>query len=277
MGDGHLRAWRVATAAFTLLCMVASSAQQAAPLRFDVATVRRNNSGLNTTDFSMQPGGRFGTTNAPLREIIQIAYGVSALRLIAPDWTASERFDIVARKEGDPTRDELLGMVRELLVDRFGLVVHSEMREMPIYALVLARGDGSLGPRLRPATVDCAAIMAAAQKGAPLPPPRGRILCGRRGSPGRIEAGGLPMATIASGFSALVGRLVFDRTSLPGDYDFDLDYAPEVRDAATPPPAQRDAPSIFTAVQEQLGLRFESTRGAVDVLVVDKVERPSAD
>jgi uncharacterized protein (TIGR03435 family) len=111
--------------------------------------------------------------------------------------------------------------------------------------------------------------MAAAQKGTP-PPRSDRILCGSRGGPGTIAIGGMTMDQIAAGFWTRLGRVVINRTGLQGNFDLDLEFAP---DLATP----SDSPSIFTAVEEQLGLKLESTKGPVDVLVVERVERPVED
>ena len=230
----------------------------------------------------MPPGGQFTATNAPLREIIRAAYSPLPDFLIvgAPDWIRTERFDIVAKAEGNPERAQLFLMLRTLLTDRVKLAVHRETREIPIYALVRVKPGGPLGPRLRSAAVDCVALMAAAQKGTPLPPSN-RILCGTRARAGTIAIGGMTMDQISSGLWPQLGRVVVDRTGLQGSFDLDLDFAPESPAAASTgapdAPPQSDAPSIFTAVQEQLGLKLESTRGPVEVLVIDRVERPTED
>jgi len=256
------------------------SAQSPTP-SFEAASVKVNRSGSREVNFGMPGGGRFAATNAPLREIIRVAYGVPDFLIAgAPDWIRAERFDIVARADGSPEREQLFLMLRTLLADRFKLAIRRETRELPQYALVRVKPDGPLGARLRPAAADCAAIMAAAQKGTP-PPRSDRILCGSRGGPGTLAIGGMTMDQIASGFWTRLGRVVINRTELQGTFDLDLDFAPEPpAGAPTPsldaaPPA--DSPSIFTAVQEQLGLKLESTRGPVKVLVVDRVERPTED
>jgi uncharacterized protein (TIGR03435 family) len=216
----------------------------------------------------MPGGGRFSATNVPLREIIRVAYSVPDFVIVdAPGWTSSERFDIVAKADGAPERDELFQMLRSLLADRFKLAVRREKRELPQYTLVRARPDGPLGSRLRPSTVDCPALLSAAQKGTPIPK-SSRILCGRQGRPGQMIVGGQTMDQIAEGFWGPLQRVVVNRTGIAGSFDLDLDYAP---DASVP----SDAPSIFTAVQEQLGLKLESTTGPVDVLVIAGVQRPT--
>jgi uncharacterized protein (TIGR03435 family) len=273
---------RHAAIAGLLMSLVALAAAQQATPSFEVATIKPNHSGLPFVNFGMPPGGQFTATNAPLREIIRAAYGPLPDFLIvgAPDWIRTERFDIVAKAEANPERAQLFLMLRTLLTDRVKLAVHREMREIPIYALVRVKPGGPLGPRLRPAAVDCVALMAAAQKGTPLPPSN-RILCGTRARAGTIAIGGMTMDQIALGLWPQLGRVVVDRTGLQGSFDLDLDFGLESPAAgstgASDAPPQSDAPSIFTAVQEQLGLKLESTRGPVEVLVIDRVERPTED
>ena len=166
-------------------------------------------------------------------------------------------------------------MMRNLLTDRFKLVVHREQREMPVYVLVTARADKTLGPRMRPVDVDCAAevarAMAARRGGAPPPSdPNKMPLCGMRTRPGNVMARGTTLQQLTRNLSQFLGRAVVDRTGLNGTFDLDLEWSPEQTADAT-------GPSIFTAVQEQLSLKLESQRAPVDVLVIDRVERPSPD
>jgi uncharacterized protein (TIGR03435 family) len=253
----------------TVLLALAAHAAAQQPAAFDVASVKANHSGLPTVNFGMPGGGRFTATNAPLRELIRVAFDNLPDFLIpdAPDWIRVERFDIVAKAEGAADRDQLFAMIRTLLTDRFKVATHRETRELPQYTLVRAKPDGALGPRLRPAAADCAAIMAAAQNGTP-PPRSDRVLCGSRNRPGLLAIGGMTMDRIARGLWTQLGRVVIDRTGLQGSYDLDLEFAP---DLSTP----SDLTSIFTAVQEQLGLKLESTKGPVEVIVIDHVERPT--
>jgi uncharacterized protein (TIGR03435 family) len=169
--------------------------------------------------------------------------------------------------------------MRTLLAERFKLAVHPETREMDIYALVVARQDGKLGPALKPTTQDCAAIVAAGRGGPPPGPPDSNspVVCGMRGLPGRLVAGAMPMSLLASNLSGQVQRIVVDRTGLTGAWDFEMTYAPERPINPPPgvefPPADPNAPSLVTAIQEQLGLRLQSTKGPVEVLVVDRIEQ----
>jgi uncharacterized protein (TIGR03435 family) len=184
-----------------------------------------------------------------------------------------------------------------VLVDRFKLAVHNESRELPIYELVKARSDGKLGPQLHPATVDCAALAAARGRGAPPPGgpgpggpgfgPGGRPVCGMMVGPANLAAGGQSMAQFAALLSGRVQRVVIDRTGLTGNFDFDLTWTPDQMPQGQPgppppgapplPPIDPNGPSIFTAVQEQLGLKLESTKGPVDVVVIDRAEQPTED
>jgi uncharacterized protein (TIGR03435 family) len=204
-------------------------------------------------------------------------------------------------------------MMKTLLAERFRLVAHAETREMPILALVLARSDGRLGPQLKKSAVDCAAL-AAPQRGGPppdgrggpppngrrgdgsglagrgTPPPAGtafslgeRPQCGGRGGFGQMIAGGLPISQFVTQLSQLTSRVVVDRTGLTGGYDIDLKWTPTPDQLPPgppppgfePPPVDPNGPSLFTALEEQLGLKLDAARGPVDVLVIDGIEPPT--
>jgi uncharacterized protein (TIGR03435 family) len=269
---------------------------------FEVASVKANKSGDNRIGIGFAPGGRFRATNVPLRELISAAYGtpqpLPAFQISGgPKWMESERFDIVAKAPGDPQPGpdgpprEMFTMLRNLLAERFQLAVHRESKEMPIYSLVVARSDGKLGPQLRPAATDCAALMAAtrARGGQPAPPAPGeRIPCGMRMFPGNLSGGSTSMTQLSNVLARFVSRTVIDRTGLTGNYDLDLQWTPDQmpqglgRGDAPPgapalPPIDPNGPSVFTAVQEQLGLKLESTKAPIDVLIVDRAEHPTED
>ena len=242
---------------------------------FEVASVRVNTSGSPISRMAAPTGtGRFEVTNAPVRMLILNAYGLPGFQLTGgPSWIDSVRVDVVARAATTVTRDEISRMVRGLLAERFNLAVHREQREMPVYSLVVARDDRRLGPRLHASTTDCA--IATAAGGAAPQLPSGQLLCTTRMSPASINAGGMTMARLAQTLSGIVGRVVTDETTLLGTYDLQLTFAPE---QPPPPgastPANPDAPSIFAALQEQLGLKLNTRRGMVDVLVIDRVDPP---
>jgi uncharacterized protein (TIGR03435 family) len=261
------------------------------PTTFEAASVRPNTSGIPDSTFRRQPGGRFNATNVTLRQLLTNAYQVQGFQLLnVPDWADRERFDIVAKINGNPPpmppgspNDPIWVAVRALLADRFKLVVHEESRELDLYALVMARADRKPGPSLRPSTQECERIMGEfARSGVPpTPPPGVEVFCGMRRSFGRVVAGGASMAMLARNLAPQLGRTVVDRTGLDGFWDFEMTFAQEnagpVPAGVELPPVDPDAPSIFTAMQEQLGLKLEATKGPVDVIIVDSVSRPMPD
>jgi uncharacterized protein (TIGR03435 family) len=175
-------------------------------------------------------------------------------------------------------------MIRALLAERFKLTVHNETKDLPIYALVMARSDGRLGPELHRSETDCAALMAAGRgRGAPPAPPQpgAPMPCGVRIGPGNLAAGGAALSQVASSLSMFVGRVVLDRTGLTGAFDINLTWTPDQMPQRPPGapdlPIDPNGPSIFTAVQEQLGLKLDSARGPVEMLVIDRAEHPVED
>lgn len=277
------------TGVVPMTLLLAVGQEPSASVVFEVAAVRPNKSGQRAAQIEDAPGGRYTATNAALRTLILRAYQISDEQLIgAPDWTRTERFDIDARLEREPPAvargeaGERLLALRSLLAERFKLEVHRETRQLSMYALVLARADRTPGPRLTPSSDTCSpesmeARIAAAQAGTPPPG-----VCGLRFTSGRIQAGGRPLSEFAKGLSGSpdVGRAVIDRTGLSGNWDIDLTYTPDRLPQGSPgqePPVfDPSGPSLFTALQEQLGLKLESTRGPMEVLVVDRVERLDA-
>jgi uncharacterized protein (TIGR03435 family) len=261
------------------------------PTTFEAASLKPNRSGDSGSTFRRLPGGRFNAINVTLRQLITNAYQIQGFQLVsAPEWIGEERFDIVAKIEGNPPpmppgspNDPMILAVRVLLEDRFKLVTHRETRQLDIYALVMARPDRRNGPALRQTQQDCERLMReVARTGVmPSPPPGTSVLCGSRGTFGRVDAGGVTMSMLANNLASQVGRIVVDRTGLEGGWDFELTFAPEARgplpSGVEPPPVEPDAPSLFTALQEQLGLKLESTKGPVEVLVIDGVSRPTPD
>jgi uncharacterized protein (TIGR03435 family) len=235
----------------------------------------------------MQPG-RFVAQNLTLRAIIKRAFsrpgsapnsGIDLLdQQIAggPEWVGTDKFDIVATTPGETQPAQMRLMIQRMLAERFQLAAHWESREMPVYLLIKARTDGTLGAAMRMTTdEECAASrgmpMTPPEPGKPAPPPPcGSIQFG----PGVMIARGAPTEWLAQTLVSVpvisgVDRPVLDRTSLTGNYGFTLKFAP-AQTANTDP----DRPSLFTALEEQLGLKLESTRAPVDVLVIDRVEKP---
>ena len=191
-----------------------------------------------------------------------------------PDWLRTERFDIDAIVEVRPLPPlpQFLLRIRTLLADRFKLVMHPERRELPIYRFVNARDDGRIGPKIRPTACkppDPTIPNSAANAGV-----GGGSTCGNRIGAFSMSIGGNTMNGFANqlGRLSVVGRPVVNATNLTGSFDWELTWAP---DPATGGGAALDAVSIFTALQEQLGLKLEPSRGPVELLVIDSVERPT--
>jgi uncharacterized protein (TIGR03435 family) len=181
--------------------------------------------------------------------------------------------------------------IRNLLKDRFKLVTHQETRELPVYNLVLVRGNGRLGPSLKESSVECQAALKdyyeAVRRGMPAQAPPSTVARCTSSQPGIGTVGlrGQPMSSFALMVAQFVDRHVIDRTGLTGFYDLTLKWTQEPAvgtswfgvPPASPPPADPDAPNIFTAVQEQLGLKLEAGRGPVEVVVIDRLEKPALD
>jgi uncharacterized protein (TIGR03435 family) len=267
----------VCLVAGTLALPVSSGLRAQSTNAFEVASVKLNASGAPGIDIDTQPGGRVTITNATLRNLITFGYRIQDSQLVGgPDWARTARFDVVAKAGKEATTEELLAMLRPLLGERFKLVMHNESRELPIYALVAPRAGGRTG-QLKTSDVDCAGLPGTGSRG-----------CAFSVRFGNISARGMPVARLAAVLSQFAGRIVVDRTGIIGPHDFDLTWTPDQfrgRQTAPgePPPQVNGAivdangPSLFTAIQEQLGLKLESTKGPVDVLVIDGAERPSAD
>jgi uncharacterized protein (TIGR03435 family) len=222
-----------------------------------------------------------------MRALITVAHGVRPDRIVgSPAWFDRERFDINARAPVNTPDNLLRPMLRTLLAERFRFVFHTEMREMPVYALVADRGNGKQGPNLKASTqCDPDAINTLGPRtGDPAVPIGKRPCTVISGFDGRgtafITGGARPIAAVVEalqnpGLQGTVDRPVLDRTGLTGTYDFDLRFAaPSLRGASPDAPA---LPSIFTALQEQLGLKLETSRGPVEMFVIDSVERPTPD
>ena len=237
---------------------------QEAPVRFDAASIKPNVSrdgsfGVHSTN------GQIRATNVPLMRLVTDAYQLQVFQIVgAPAWVTRDRFDVAARASGIET-DQYRPMLRQLLAERFQLAAHTETRELPIFALVLVR-EGRLGPKLAVSKVDCATAERTGQ------------FCGTDVNTGAnnraMRAASLRISDLAARLSQYVGQTVVDKTGLAGEYDLELAWTSDV----TRPPLPGDSgPSIFTALQEQLGLKLDSEKGPVEVLVIDRVEQPTAD
>lgn len=278
--------------ALSIVALTAKAQSPAADPAFDVVSVKRNTSGGPM--LQRNTPGNIAMFNVPVRQLVRLAYQLQDFQIVgAPDWANTDRFDIEGRFEPPPPgpppqTPRMLLMLRTLLRDRFGMVARMETRQMPILALRLVRADGRPGPQLKPAAVDCAALNGARGRGpAGSPPPFSlgeRPACGDRMGFGQLLAGGMPMSRLATQIlSQLTGRIVVDRTGLTGGYDIDLKWTP-TPDQLPPgppppgvelPPIDPNGPSLFAALQEQLGLKLDAERGPVEVLVIDRLQQPA--
>jgi bla regulator protein blaR1 len=272
---------------------------------FDVASVKPNiSSDRAHANFALDPwdsypaaGGLLSVTNFPLSDYISFAFKLPpsqdpSLRSQMPKWATEERFDVQARAEGSPTKDQMRLMMQSLLADRFKLAVHTENRQAPVFGLVLAK-PGKTGADLQPHSNErpCAnAYPSAPTAGsAPTSPAKsvdGFSVCGilvaaRSSTPGRIRVGArnLTMDQIASMLPAVamgsLDRPILDQTGLVGSFDFSIEFTGGFKG---PSPDVQPDPSAITfleALQDQLGLKLKSQKGPVEVLVIDHVEKPS--
>jgi bla regulator protein BlaR1 len=251
------------------------------PLHFEVASIKPNNSGANTVDVRIAPGGRLWARNASLRILITSAYQIRDFQISGgPAWLGSARFDIETKNQGNPTETEVSQMLQTLLAERFQLKVHQETRDMPIYSLSI----GKNGPKLQPGIgKDC--FDPSTTGGPPPAPPPGQSMARPCGGfnmlSGRMAGAKVTMSRFAAVLSRYFGQTVMDKTGLDGTYDISLQWTPQETQALLRPgepgatPADPSGPSIFTAIQEQLGLKLDSQKGPVEILVIDRAERPA--
>jgi uncharacterized protein (TIGR03435 family) len=234
--------------------------------QFDVVSVKPSAPDEHNS-FMMQnlPGGTLRLAGVPLRMLIMQAYDVKAFQISGgPDWIRTDRWDIMAKSEGVEGRlpqAREYPMMQALMADRFQLKIHKETKEMPVYALVVDKKGSKL------------AVHTAGES---------QIRTGNGSL--SIKKGG--MAWLAALLSRELGRVVIDQTDLTGEYDYKLEWTPDPREGGPEsiglppepprPRAETNGPSIFTAIQEQLGLRLVSQKGPVEIVVIDSVEKPSA-
>lgn len=250
-------------------------------LTFDVASVKPSNPDGRNVMIHLTPGGGVNVTNTPLKVLIGIAYDIRPFQISGgPDWIGTERFDIQGKVDGGESQPDLFRMndadrrktekamqerLRSLLAERFQLVTRKETKEMPAYVLTVAKG----GHKLKPAPDNVTGPH------------------GMRMQRGRVEATSSTLEMVTRAISNELGRPVLDQTGLTGKFDFTLEWTPEMGGGGLlgggdgpggAPPASTDSsgPSIFTALQEQLGLKLESRKAPVEIVVIERVEKPSA-
>jgi uncharacterized protein (TIGR03435 family) len=226
---------------FAFLSVATAALAQSQPA-FEVASIKPTDPSSVGNQMFSQPGGRFRGINATLKSLIRYAYDVDDEQIIgAVGWMESAGFDIAA-KASDPNASDLRAMVRTLLADRFHLKFHNATRELAIYILSVSK----TGPKLT--AVDKAGL-------------------GVGGGNGKLNGRGADMATLARVLRARLGRVVYDHTGLAGFFTFQVNFAADDN-------VNSDAPSLFTALQEQLGLKLETQKGPVEVIIIDHAERP---
>lgn len=251
-----------------LLVTIAFAAALATAQSFEVISIKPSDPAANGTRVGIAPGGIFQARGVTLKGLIQQAYDVQDFQISGgPGWINTERFDIEAKgngpevSEGDLIKmtdeqrnqfqQQMLGRLRTMMTDRFQLRVHRENKEMPVYALVVSKN----GPKIVKTADDYTQESA---------------LSLRKSAVGTMELKGMqaPLASLARQLSNQVGRPVVDKTELKGNFDFKMTFAPDLGDS--------EGPSIFTALEEQMGLKLDPQRGPVEVLVIDGVGHPSA-
>jgi uncharacterized protein (TIGR03435 family) len=261
-------------------------------VRFELASVKPTKYVNGPMTLDVPARGALTATNYPVLGLINYAYGLKNRYQLSgnPEWLWSERFMIRALPPDDAPRDQIPQMMQTLLAERFKLRAHWETREQPIYALVVARGDGRLGPDLQRSQHDCAAFLATGANPLDASAPRdsrGRVLCSRFGRIGAAVGttiGGAPLSELVTwleNFGAAWGGLdrpIVDRTNLTGNFDASIEFAFRPGSLTVNPSANRvDVPDIYQAVQEQLGLKLDPQNAPARILVIDSVERPSED
>jgi len=237
-------------AKLTLLCVIASIAMFSKPRQtqkpsFDVASVKPNLSGNGFMDTTP---GRFIATGVPLRMLLREAYSLMDAQIVGgAGWINSDRWDVEGKVNADNQEtSHTREMVQSLIEDRFQLKFHHETRDLPVYELTVANGGTKMKLSANPN------------------PPRGRM--GR----GNIEGTGWSVSNLIKFLSQTLDRPIVDKTNLKGLYDITLQWSPELGPAASP-----DQPGVFTAIQEQLGLKLQAIKGPVEVFVIDSVLKPT--
>jgi uncharacterized protein (TIGR03435 family) len=276
-----------------LLLCVSGFGQDADNLTFEVASVKHTPPpGPDARVFYGPPLGGPGTrdpgqitwASATLRNILMTAYGVQTLLITAPDWLVTERYDIIAKVPAGATTAQVNVMWQNLLKERFGMALHREPKELPLYELTVAKGGSKLketdDPNIEPAT----ASLRAAKGGALELNGSGAIFSivpTANGATARMFAKALPSSEIAIRLANSLRRPVIDKTGLTGKYDFTLEFTLDTTGLALPPGFSTAADNnatdpgsdLASAVEKQLGLKLTSTKGKLDVVVVDRAEK----
>jgi uncharacterized protein (TIGR03435 family) len=253
---------------------------------FDVASIKPVAPGSRITPSRSLPGGAVDLHNVTVEELIVNAWHIFPYQIFgAPAWTRTAAYEISAKPATAAKPGDVNLMLQALLRDRFRLALHHETRNLPIYALVLARQDGTLGPALVASKEGGCVVRIPGH----LPPPPDPAKPATRPCgllmmhPRQLSGAAVPIVVLAEQFSLRLGRTVMDMTGLQGNYDIDLQWTadegafPFLEGSSDPvPPPDPQGQTILSALKEQLGLKIESRKAPVDVIVIDHVDRPTA-
>ena len=250
-----------------LVSLVAFGQSPSVNTGFDVVAIKRDTIPANGASTPPLQGGRLDFTNVTIKDILSLAYyPIDVLHIYGgPAWIGTERYDIQATtSERSVSEERYHQMLQMMLADRFKLTVHQETRQEPIYALIPDKKGIKLKATPQSACTPASPEVTLQPNGTP---------CGQRYSwnETRLEGVGMTTTTLARFLGLVAGRPVIDRSGYVGMADIKLDFTPPYKDSSDP----AAPPSIFTALPEQLGLRLQPERGPVDVLIIDRVERPS--
>ena len=267
---------RIQIVSSTMVCvaLLSGAAAYGQGPTFEAVSVKVNRSGESRSSFRGTLSG-ISVTNQTLIDIIRNVWGVNRLQIVGgPSWIGEDRFDIEAKASGKANRDELVAMMKTMLSERFKLAVHLETRPIPVYALVLARPDGRFGSGLRKSLATCDRTRVpepGTPPPAPPPPLDGVELpaCGTNTGRGVLRAAGIELEAFTRNMAGAAGRIIVDKTGLTGTFDMVLRFNSDPNDTSS------DLPSLFAAVQEQLGLKLDPQTLPAEVLVVDRTERPA--
>jgi uncharacterized protein (TIGR03435 family) len=278
-------ALRVPFVVLTLSCGLLAQGPESTSPTFDVVSIKPNTAGPQAgSSGRFLPDGTFVSVNNPIATLLGQASPVPVqFRNIVgyPDWVRVERYDVTAKPPAGLSQEELTRTSRQrwqaALADRLKLIAHIEQREQDVYDLVVARSDGRLGPELKMSSLDCAAP-APRPAGPPATTPtatEARNRCGWLMRSGLWVSGGMTMTQLAQQLpGAGVDGQVTNKTNLDGFYGFTLTFSPRGLSAAPNAPPD-DAPDIFTAIQQQLGLKLVKSKAIVPFFVIDHIERPT--
>jgi Protein of unknown function (DUF3738). len=252
--------------------------------QFEVASIKLADPNDLRNQRQVTPGGRVTLTNLTLKDMIALAWEVQLFQISGgPAWVSSVHYHLSAKSENRTQWSEVALMIQSLLADRFQLAIHRETRELPIYALVLAKKDRKLGPGLTKSKEGgCRERDLSKPATAPEPGKPPSMWCGQMMMSFRhVRAAAVPLERLTQALSQVLGRTVTDKTGLTGNFEINLQWTPDENQAMQLPPSVPQLPtdfapvSIFAALQEQLGLKLESQKGPVEILVIERAVKPS--